>query len=368
MIFLYFNIHNNIQNMNNIYLTIVAASRNDNHGNKLDERTNIFIKSLAENCKKYKIPSELIIVEWNQILNKKTLSDRLDLISNEYLDSKIITVSKDHHLRLPNSDRIQFFQMIAKNVGIRRALGKFVLATNIDVIMNQELFKFIAKKKLKEKTIYRCDRHCVDYDYSGNIKDNHLDQLTNFIDKKFYSLDVKTKVKFYVYSSVFRHIKNLLEGIFKKKEKSLIEKIKFKNFINILKKIVFYFRNFLFQEKLFTNACGDFTLLDKNSWFDLKGYCELPIFSWNLDSLLLWEARFKNYNFHDLNDNYYIYHMNHLKSGVISEKTKLFENLDNNKIPYLNNEEFLDIAKKLRKNPDYLKNNEFWGLHKKNLN
>ena len=137
--------------MNNIYLTIVAASRNDNHGNKLDERTNIFIKSLAENCKKYKIQSELILVEWNQIPNQKTLSDRLDLISNEYLNSKIITVSQNQHLKVPNSDRIQFFQMIAKNVGIRRALGKFILATNVDVIMNQDIFKFIAQKYFKKK-------------------------------------------------------------------------------------------------------------------------------------------------------------------------------------------------------------------------
>ena len=60
--------------------------------------------------------------------------------------------------------------------------------------------------------------------------------------------------------------------------------------------------------------------------------------------------------------------MNHLKSGVISEKIKLFENLDMNKIPYLTNDEFLNIAMKLSKNPDYLKTNEFWGLHNKNLN
>ena len=53
--------------------------------------------------------------------------------------------------------------------------------------------------------------------------------------------------------------------------------------------------------------------------------------------------------------------------GIEKDKN-LFENLDNNKIPYLNNEEFLDIAKKLSKNPDYLKNNKFWGLHNKNLN
>ena len=48
-----------------------------------------------------------------------------------------------HHLSLPNSDRLKFFQMIAKNVGIRRASGKFVLATNIDVIINQKLYEFL---------------------------------------------------------------------------------------------------------------------------------------------------------------------------------------------------------------------------------
>ncbi len=129
--------------MNNIYLSIVAASRNDNHGDKLDERTNLFIKSLAENCKKYKIKSELILIEWNQIPNTKTLSDRLNLISNEYLNSKILPVNKKYHAKLPNSDRLHFFQMIAKNVGIRRASGKFILVTNIDVLINQKLYEFI---------------------------------------------------------------------------------------------------------------------------------------------------------------------------------------------------------------------------------
>jgi len=352
--------------MNNIYLTIVAASRNDNHGNKLDERTNIFIRSLAENCKKYKIQSELILVEWNQIPNQKTLSDRLDLISNEYLNSKIITVSQNQHLKFPNSDRIQFFQMIAKNVGIRRALGKFILATNVDVIMNQDIFKFIAQKELKEKTIYRCDRHCIDYNYSGNINDDYLNQFTNFIDKKYYSIDVKNKSKYHVQSSVLRYL-----NIF---NKDFFKKISIKNLISITKKIIFYFKYykvlpvFFFQKKLFTNACGDFTLLDKNSWIDLKGYCELPIFSWHLDSLLLWEARYKNFNFYDFDENYYIYHMNHHTSGVISVKETLFESLNNKKIPYLTNEKFLDLALKLSNNPDHLKTNEFWGLHNEKLN
>ena len=361
--------------MNNIYLTIVAASRNDNHGSKLDERTNLFIKSLAENCKKYKIKSELILVEWNQIPNEKTLSDRLNLISNEYLDSKILTVNQEHHLKLPNSDRLHFFQMIAKNVGIRRALGKFILVTNIDVLINQNIYEFISKKKLKEKTIYRCDRHCVDYDYSGNIEDSYLDNFTNYIDRKYYSLDKKNNVKFYVLSSFFGKLKVFISGIIeRRKSKSLLEKLSLKNFQTITKRIFIYFKFFrvlpifFFQKKLFTNACGDFTLMDKNSWLKIKGYCELPIYSWHLDSLLLWEARFKKYNFYEFDDRHYIYHMNHNFSGVMSEKEKMFEKLEKNKIPYLNDEEFLNIALKLSKNPDYLKTDEFWGLHNKNLN
>ena len=185
-----------MKNFDNIYLSIVAASRNDNHGDNLDLRTNLFIKSLAENCKKYQIKSELILVEWNQVPNAKTLSERLNLISNEYLNSKIITVSQDRHLKFPNSDRLQFFQMIAKNVGIRRAKGKFILATNVDVIINQKLYEFISKKIGSKYNLYVIDS--INYDYSGNIEDHYLDQFTNFIDKKYYTLDVKGKLKHHV--------------------------------------------------------------------------------------------------------------------------------------------------------------------------
>ena len=234
--------------MNNIYLSIVAASRNDNHGGKLDERMNAFIKSLADNCKKYKIASELILVEWNQIPDTKTLSDRLNLVSNDYLNSKIITVSQEHHLKLPNSERLKFYQMIAKNVGIRRASGEFILATNIDVLINQKLFKFISNKKLKEKTIYRCNRHCIDYDYNDNLDEVHLNQFTKFIDKKYYSLDVVTNKKYYVYSSPLKYINLLFDLIFRTNYKEVFKKKnKFKRFFNFFKKkLVNFSRNVFF--------------------------------------------------------------------------------------------------------------------------
>src|SRR5262249_37088167 len=47
------------------------------------------------------------------------------------------------------------------NVGIRRARGRFVLATNIDIILNDELVRFIASGQLRPGRMYRIDRHDV---------------------------------------------------------------------------------------------------------------------------------------------------------------------------------------------------------------
>ena len=43
------------------------------------------------------------------------------------------------HARYPHGDALPLYQMIAKNVGIRRARGQFVLATNIDILFSNEL-------------------------------------------------------------------------------------------------------------------------------------------------------------------------------------------------------------------------------------
>ena len=49
------------------------------------------------------------------------------------------------------------------------------------------------------------------------LTDNHLDKYTNFIDKKYYSLDNKTKVRYYVNSSFYSILKTLSMVFLKKK-------------------------------------------------------------------------------------------------------------------------------------------------------
>jgi hypothetical protein len=48
--------------------------------------------------------------------------------------------------------------MIAKNVGIRRARGESILATNIDILFSSELVHFIADRRLQPNKMYRMDR------------------------------------------------------------------------------------------------------------------------------------------------------------------------------------------------------------------
>jgi hypothetical protein len=49
--------------------------------------------------------------------------------------------------------------MIGKNVGIRRARGQFVLATNVDILFSDELAEYLASRRLERGRMYRSDRY-----------------------------------------------------------------------------------------------------------------------------------------------------------------------------------------------------------------
>ena len=47
----------------------------------------------------------------------------------------------------------------------RRARGRFILATNIDIIFSNELVQLFASRALQHGVIYRVDRHDIESDY-----------------------------------------------------------------------------------------------------------------------------------------------------------------------------------------------------------
>src|SRR5262249_30726702 len=68
------------------------------------------------------------------------------------------------HRRYQHAATLPLLQMIAKNVGIRRARGRFILATNIDILFNDELMRFLKEERLEKGKLYRIDRTDVDAD------------------------------------------------------------------------------------------------------------------------------------------------------------------------------------------------------------
>ncbi len=145
------------------YISFVVTSRNDNHGGDMLHRMQIFLSGLLQQCKRFSLPCELIIVEWNPIPGEKMLSEVLDWqMPDSPCAVRFIEIPNHLHLKLKNSKNLPLFQMIAKNVGIRRARGEFICATNIDIIFNDALFERFSSRDLKDNEMYRINRYDAD--------------------------------------------------------------------------------------------------------------------------------------------------------------------------------------------------------------
>src|SRR3954451_127664 len=140
-------------------LSVVATSRNDNHGENLLRRMQTFVNNFIGQCIRHNLRAELILVEWNPPADRPRLAQALRWPADTGpCQVRIIEVPPELHRRFRHSEALPLFQMIAKNVGIRRARGEFILCTNIDILMSDELVRFLASGKLERGKMYRIDR------------------------------------------------------------------------------------------------------------------------------------------------------------------------------------------------------------------
>src|SRR3984893_1923253 len=138
------------------YISLVVTARNDDHGGNLLGRMQIFVSGWIAQSQRHNLPSELIIVEWNPPSDRPRLRDALRWPESfGPCHVRFIEVSEEMHRRYTHSEGLPLYQMIAKNVGIRRARGQFILATNIDVLFSDELVAFLASHSLQPGRMYR---------------------------------------------------------------------------------------------------------------------------------------------------------------------------------------------------------------------
>jgi len=144
------------------YVSVVVAARNDDHGGNLLGRMQAFVNGWIGQVKRHGVASELIIVEWNPPVDRQPLAEVLKWpMDLEPGTIRIVRVPSSIHQRYRHAEALALYQMIAKNVGIRRARGRFVLATNIDILFSDELMSCLAGERLEPGRMYRIDRHDV---------------------------------------------------------------------------------------------------------------------------------------------------------------------------------------------------------------
>lgn len=339
------------------YLSIVATARNDNHGGNLLPRMQMFIEGIIEQCNKFQLPAELIIVEWNPPVENDRLCDAIHWPDNynsssSFCDVRIIEVPAEIHNRYKHAQQLPLFQMIGKNVAIRRARGVFVLATNIDILFSNELIQYIARQQLQLNRLYRIDRSDVDADIPVNASvEQRLQYCKNHI------------IRLERYDGTI----NLLSGDFhriyweKDLRVRLLEFLQHKHLIPVVT-----------RERLHLNACGDFTMMAKDRWERVRGYPEFEMYSMHLDSVLCTQAHFDGTREYILEKPMCIYHIEHSTgSGFTPEgEAKLNSRLSAAGIPQLSHEQFHKWAIQMRKNNQTLIFNENangWGLGQDDL-
>jgi len=147
------------------YLSLVVTVRTDYQSGNLLQRAQAFVDAWINQAKRYNLSSELILVEWNPPADCPRLRDALRRPENTRpCNVRIIELSPATVQRYRHSKALSLNPLIAKNVGIRRARGDFILATNIHLLFSDELVAFLASGQLKTDRIYRIDRYDVKND------------------------------------------------------------------------------------------------------------------------------------------------------------------------------------------------------------
>jgi hypothetical protein len=117
--------------------------------------------------------------------------------------------------------------------------------------------------------------------------------------------------------------------------------------------------------QLHTNACGDFTMMSREQWFDVRGYAEFDMYSFHIDSLLCHTAHHGGAVEEVFPEPMRIYHIEHSAgSGWTPEgENKLFQRLRDKKINWIEYTDLVAWGSQMH----YLKspmifNRENWGL------
>jgi len=340
-------------------VSFVAGSRNDDHGGNLGHRMQVFIEALLAQCDRHGLDAELVLVEWNPPPDRPRLAEALDWPGSGRCKVRIIEVPPFLHQRFDNADALPLHQMIAKNVGIRRARGRFVAVTNVDILFSDSLVDFLARGDLETDCFYRTERHDVSAAVPAGVP---VERQLAFcrenllrIHRREGSRDLTTNQFKRIYRSPA-----LLKALSWLSPLAIVPM--FREPLLNAKRSYRLYRECGF---LNTNACGDFTMMAGERWKQLHGYREFTGFPVHIDGLLCYSAHFSGLKERMVPGSACVYHIEHGQgsgfSGYVSGEK--WRDLDEGGVPRITSEEYLATLFGMKAGREALiANGDDWGL------
>ena len=142
------------------YLTIILTGRNDNFGGDFNER---LFRALAFNHRELTaagVEHEFLFVEWRPVPGVPFLASLLREAFTSLRDGQLVSYIVDgrYHDAYSLNPKLQFQEFIAKNVGIRHARGEYILTTNTDIYLGREMVARLGRREFEPGVLYRAVR------------------------------------------------------------------------------------------------------------------------------------------------------------------------------------------------------------------
>lgn len=334
-----------------MYLSIIICGRNDNYGGDFTKRLQLFFDWNIKYLEKHQIQSEIVFVNWNPIQENLPIEELITFPTNrKFCSVRIINVPKEIHQNYINENirkSLPLLEFIAKNAGIVRAKGEYLLVTNADIIISDKIFETLSRKVLESTYYYRsvrCDFKNTNQYYSEE------DLLSNTF-KVFFPGGV---CDFVAGLNISKLTQSFAYDTFK---------LKFKKMLSWLSLHVFksnFLQNIFFKAEWFAhcNASGDFILAHKNNWLKSMAFMEDTYISTHTDSIMTLNMKYSGMK--EKIFPYPIFHQEHNRRFDFNEANSDMD---------LMYKKLQEVGKKIILNKKIVSNNNpnTWGLQQYNL-
>jgi hypothetical protein len=234
-------------------ISVVLIGKNDNYGGNLVHRFKHSLNILSESF------DEIIYVDWNSN-GKSLIEETIYSINNKQKIISYIVTKQDILKNNPEYQNYSIVEVIARNIGIRRATNDWILVTNIDVLVGK-----LNLNDFEKNTLYTSAR--IDVPEEFHLKFNDSQKL-------------------------FEEIRNNSSN-FKQQPDAVIDGKAVWDSGDIWSLVV---------------GCGDFQFAHKDVWYGIKGFEESFGGRCFADSNLMKKGALK---YKTKKSNTHVFHLNH---------------------------------------------------------